>query len=400
MRFPSFTDLDREQRAIYSGAPLGESILVMGPPGTGKTVMAFHRAERLKTMATSKKAETAKPRVIMYNKVLATYSSDRGDVAQGVPSSTMHSWVWHWYKRVAGRQPPNHPDDKYLHDWMTMLPVLLEKVESNPNRVHWGHLIIDEGQDFPEGMYQTLSAISSTFPPREEQGQYPPVVTVFADDNQRLASTNSTLQQIQDALGLKGERVFSLKKNYRNNKQIAEFGRYFYVGLRSGIPDLPTKVGQSLPRVVLASSLEVVRRRIANYAINNPHMDIGVLCSANSVRKQVYNSLNHRLAGTTSVVQTYAYADRQEHPPEDLVFDQGGSITVLNFQSAKGLEFDAVFIIDPFDGSAGASNELSRMQMYVMASRARHYLEILLMNPPSDLEDRLPPKELYEKVEE
>ena len=77
MRFPSFTDLDREQRAIYSGAPLGESILVMGPPGTGKTVMAFHRAERLKTMATSKKAETARPRVIMYNKVLATYSSDR-----------------------------------------------------------------------------------------------------------------------------------------------------------------------------------------------------------------------------------------------------------------------------------------------------------------------------------
>lgn len=398
MKFPNFTDLDKEQRAIYSGAPLGESILVMGPPGTGKTVMAFHRAERLKGLATTKGVPTAKPRVIMYNKVLATYSSDRGGVAEGVASSTMHSWVWHWYWGVARSRPPNHPDDQYLHDWMQMLPVLLDAVAANPARVHWGHLIIDEGQDFPQAMYQTLAAVSSTFVPA--QGQYPPVVTVFADDNQRLTPTNSTLQQIQDALGLREDRVFSLRKNYRNNKQIALFARHFYVGLQSGVPDLPTRAGQSLPRVVLATGLEVARRRIANYALNNPHMDVGVLCPGNSMRRQLFNSIRHRLANSGSVVQTYAHADREEHPPDDLVFDRGGSVTVLNFQSAKGLEFDAVFIIDPFDGTAGASSELSRMQMYVMASRARHYLELILMNPPSDLDERLPPKELYEKVTE
>lgn len=241
MKFPNFTDLDKEQRAVYSGAPLEESILVMGPPGTGKTVMAFHRAERLRRLATTKGIPTAKPRVIMYNKVLATYSSDRGGVAEGVESSTMHSWVWHWYRGVARRSPPNHPDDNYLHDWMQMLPVLLTAVATNPARVHWGHLVIDEGQDFPPAMYQVLAAVSSTFV--STQGQYPPVVTVFADDNQRLTPTNSTLQQIQDALGLRADRVFSLRKNYRNNRQIASFARHFYVGLQSGVPDLPTRSG-------------------------------------------------------------------------------------------------------------------------------------------------------------
>ena len=39
------------------------------------------------------------------------------------------------------------------------------------------------------------------------------------------------------------------------------------------------------------------------------------------------------------------------------------------------------------------------MQLYVMASRARDYLELLVMNPPADMASNLPPKELYEQSE-
>ena len=61
MRFPSLAQLDKDQREIYTGAPPGESIVVKGPPGTGKTVMAFHRAAVLARMSESSS-------VIMYNK--------------------------------------------------------------------------------------------------------------------------------------------------------------------------------------------------------------------------------------------------------------------------------------------------------------------------------------------
>ncbi len=163
MRFPKFTELDQDQRSIYSGAPPAESILVIGPPGTGKTVMAFHRAELLNNLVKSKGDASAKPTVIMYNKVLATYSAEREGVAAGVASTTMHKWVWHWYKGLTRTQPPSLPDDKYRHDWMGMLPTLLGKIESNPGRLNWGHLIIDEGQDFPKEMYEVLSTVSTMY---------------------------------------------------------------------------------------------------------------------------------------------------------------------------------------------------------------------------------------------
>ena len=38
MRFPPFEDLDEEQRHVYGFAPVDENILIVGAPGTGKTI--------------------------------------------------------------------------------------------------------------------------------------------------------------------------------------------------------------------------------------------------------------------------------------------------------------------------------------------------------------------------
>ena len=73
MRFPSISQLDRDQTAIYQGAPPDGTILIVGPPGTGKSVIAFHRAQYLSKLK-------REPRVVMFNKVLARYASNRGGV--------------------------------------------------------------------------------------------------------------------------------------------------------------------------------------------------------------------------------------------------------------------------------------------------------------------------------
>ncbi|MCO6690354.1 ATP-binding domain-containing protein [Pseudomonas shirazica] len=64
------------------------------------------------------------------------------------------------------------------------------------------------------------------------------------------------------------------------------------------------------------------------------------------------------------------------------------------------MEFDTVFLVDPFSDQGGAGDQYASMQLYVMASRARDYLELLVMNQPHNLAERLPDKELYEQITE
>lgn len=398
MRFPRLTDLDADQKSIYNGAPPAESILVVGPPGTGKTVMAFHRAAYLQTLSKKKVDRALVPRVMMYSKVLSTYTTSRDSVAQDVATSTMHSWANGWWRGMARSSPPTLPNDEWTHDWQGMLATFAGAPNAMAAKAHWGHLIIDEGQDFPQAMYLALNFIATLSHAGCTDSKA--AITVFADENQRMnPGANSTIEEIATALALTSQHIFWLRKNYRNSKQVAQFAKHFYVGLPSGVPDLPSRIGRSKPKVVIASNLEVVRSRIAAHATNNPGEDIGVLCMRDFVRKKVFNSLSSRLANGPTIVQTYSNKERKDHPPERLKFDKGGSVTVLNSQSAKGLEFDSVFIVDPFIDNGGASAEQAKMQLYVMASRAREYLEVIVMNQPQDLAERLPPSDLYDKIE-
>ncbi len=396
MRFPALSQLDQDQKAIYTGASPQVSILVKGPPGTGKTVMAFHRAAVLARLEMI-------PQVIMFNTVLAQYAAGaNGSPVDGALVSTMHKWLYHWWNRILGKRgasPPTIPNNAYAPDWHSILETTLSRLKAGsvaPSAVSWTHLIVDEGQDFPSDMYRVLNLLSMHLGMLDVPT---PAVSVFADENQRLQpGNNSTLNEIQVALGLTEQsgRVYTLRKNYRNSRPIAEFASKFYVGLQTGIPDLPEKRGPK-PKVSRASGIEAVRAHLAKYAINNAGREVGILCSTDKLRKQLFNSLSSRLGEYELQVQTYSSKDKEKYPATDLSFDEGDVLTVLNFQSAKGLEFDTVFIVDPFSAfSMGGSGEQHfKMQMYVMCSRARDHLEVILLEHPST-GDIMPPPQLYD----
>ena len=306
--------------------------------------------------------------------------------------------------------PPMVVGSKYDHDWdeIQRKAIGYVRCKETAKKLSWGHLIIDEGQDFPSKMYSVLNTLMAI---ANEKGVNPSVaISVLADENQRLSKDrNSRIEEIRMALGLHttSRNVFSLKKNYRNTKQIAAFASCFYAGLPSGKPDLPSRSGV-LPVVSIAklesegANLNAFVEKISKYAKINLSKEIGVLVPYNKIRKSVFNRLKKRFDNTGINLQTYD-RDSKDHEAEQLVFDKSGFVTVLNYQSAKGLEFDAVFVLDPGAMLNGGSSEISmKMAIYVMGSRARDYLNLMLVG--GDGEKRIldwlsPASGLYDKEE-
>lgn len=377
MRFPSLSDLDREQRKIYTGAPNDGAILVVGPPGTGKTVMAFHRAEKLKKLSQA-------PRIIMYNRVLRDYTESREGVAEGVPVSTMHQWVAHWWRAGRMGQVPKVSGKRFEYNWEEICDrvLSLSLQDQRLGLLNWGHLIIDEGQDFPAEMYFCLGQVMRHLNLHGNNVR----LTVFADDNQRLQiHTNCTVESIAANLGIRAskDRLFFLSKNYRNTKQIAAYARYFQVGHSSGVAELPDRIGEK-PVVVFTKDSDVLADFIVKKAKINPGKQIGVIVQGSSGRvRTLFDLLKPRAKQKGLSVQYYLSKDRDEHGA--LNFAAEDSITVLHQNSAKGLEFDLVFYVglESVDtNTTGGLNE--RMAMYVMSSRARDELYMCIVGADFD----------------
>ena len=137
--------------------------------------------------------------------------------------------------------------------------------------------------------------------------------------------------------------------------------------------------------------------RIARYARAHEDEEIGVLVFRTKNRKAMYTQLQAALEGTGVRVQTYGYAGGKNQAA-DLVFDEGGTVTVLCYASGKGLEFDAVFLPELQErGQGDADDDDINMQLYVMCARARKHLSLMITDPRrrNKIWNYLPPPTLF-----
>lgn len=428
MRMPNSREISDEQEEIYMDAPMDGAVMVAGPPGTGKTVIAFLRAQALNKR---KKSAT----VMMYGKVLRKYASNVAD-QQGdkVPTSTLLAWMYKWWESHKIKSKSVARENIYLNcpfsekdevkklgakfhgskkkwwitsdvynenpelferwltagfeeaketesftapkidgrpDWQLMFQKLAVHIGENKPVQSTGHLIIDEAQDFPPELFRLLRYAQMNM---DRSG-----LTILADENQRLnEDQNSTISQINKELNIPVERQYLLTENFRNTQEIAKLSAHFYVGLPTGKPTPPSRKGGK-PVLVKAESQDGQVQYIVDAVTNRAFGEVGVLAQNDAARQELYNKLQHRLRGKYRV-QSYSSTDKHkaDFPVEDLVFDKKGTLTVLNRHSCKGLEFDAVFIPDiqsmPIDGS---NLDTFKMNMYVMCSRARQALYLL-----------------------
>ena len=88
-------------------------------------------------------------------------------------------------------------------------------------------------------------------------------------------------------------------------------------------------------------TIEYICRYIKNYE----NESIGILVGGDPDRKKYVKHLLKKIGNSESVIiQSYHYEDAQYKDTSNLIFDKGGVITVISKFSAKGLEFDTVFI--------------------------------------------------------
>ena len=378
MRLPTWEELESvEEQLNVLEWPLDETLFVAGPPGSGKTVLAFRRAQLI--------AEGEPHTVILtYNRMLRrlmTLLAEQGRrtdddevAAFTVRVATMQSYVWNDYQARTRSAPPRHLDDPYAYIWSEMLHIL-EQRGCAPNI---GHLVVDEGQDLAKGFFRYASRyISAT-------------LSVFADENQALTEQRTTLEEIKHAAGLPDPIV--LTQNHRNTPQIARLAEHFHSGRLPAATVRRSRSGGT-PYLAEEPSLETVAYRISN-SMRTLGGSTGVVVDQNDIGRRLHQLLHEKLPQ----FRVDFYTNERRNEDQIDVIEDG--VTVLNKESVKGQEFDTLFILELHRFLPCASDG-ERRSMYMMCSRARDNLW-LICGPDGRLtqaiDDALPGSEILERV--
>jgi hypothetical protein len=392
-RVPSAAELTREQLAVFD-LPADGRFLVTGPPGTGKTILALLRAQRLVNLG-------HRPTIVLYNKALAAMvRAEAKKMKLSERVKTYHAWFASLYREATGSYvlPQLEP---YVYDWDAVAkdgPAFFKARKT----LDLEYVIVDEAQDLPADFFGFLQSLGSN-------------LTVFADENQRITDTQSTIPDLRKALALHQELV--VQTNFRNTRPVAVAAGHFYTGLSTGIPDLPRRPGV-IPSLIRVESTAALAAVVAAAAMGEPYRDsYGIFVLRKGTRDALLHEIPDQLTRVAAAraEKDPAKASRLLARAEELrsrvfayVSDNGATVPPLNESgifvvcnaSAKGLQFDTVLV--SISGLRDFDDLTAKMMLYVLASRPEHELYLswtgmganrLAVKVPEWVAD-IPPEEL------
>lgn len=368
---PKEQDLTKDQR-IAIRKPADGQYLVVGAPGTGKSIVALWR---LKKYADEKEIQ-----FLTFNHVLNHANGALAGDSKKYEMNTAMSWLYDLHWKLFDGRPETYYNDKMpeISSHQPDYEKLMKKFEEQGVKFSNLSVIVDEGQDLPKGWYKAVEALSvENF-------------FVVADQNQQITDQNSSHDELIELLGLEKADVIHLKENWRNTTPIAAFANYFYTDKSSLKPELPNKPSVHAPILYEYQNLDSVKEIILSSYDNDPSKLLGLIV-ANDCKREYWSKELKKddkiRRESAPIISTY---DSSQNKGVHINFDQGG-IVVLNDKSVKGIEFDEVFIIiDDFKAIKNDKESLMK-RMYVMASRARDRLFLFKSVRKSVLEEVLPP---------
>ena len=369
---PGIQELDKEaERAVRRGtgagagagasgsSPKEDRTLVVGGPGTGKTVLCLHRAGRLRRLKEHH-------RFLVWNHLL--HRASRQLCGGELAGETWEAWFDRVFRHRTGRALPREPaegDGDYRPiDWEAVqrfAPFRSVASDYAPS------LVIDEGQDMPPQFYRMLVELGFTR------------FFVAADQNQQITEQHSSRRDIETELDIDTPDVIELKHNHRNSTPVAKLARAFHTGDPAiPPPELPGDRPGPVPLLLTyaPARLPGICGRIVKLVDRNPRTLVGVIAPDNEVRQRYVDRLGKVDAAGLDhglpVIETF----HGGHRP-DVRFDEGG-ILVVNAQACKGLEFDVAVLADIDQHHVSPTDrDAVRKRFYVMVARARERVILL-----------------------
>lgn len=349
---PRLDQLTKDQRKVLRLKREGQ-YLIVGSPGTGKSVVALRRAEN--------QIDHKNSLFLTFNHVLshATKQLFDGEIHCDIAMSWFYTLQWNLKKGKhetfeedkMPERAPYKPDYDEVIERFKLLDV------------DYSHylVIIDEGQDLPPGWYDCLTELGfENF-------------FIVADQNQQITDENSSRVELQEAIAIQSKDVIELKENWRNVTPIATFSNYFYTDKTSPKPDIPDRPSIDVPILYEYTNIDKIYDQVLSEYDRDPSKLIGFFVPTESKREWYVKKLDDyqmERSNPKPLISTY-FGNQKEKVNIDFSY---GGIVILNDKSVKGIEFDTVFII--IDDFKMNNNELESLQkrFYVMSSRAREKL--------------------------
>lgn len=336
LRVNSDWDLDEESmdddQLDLIERTLDKSMLVAGCAGSGKSVIAMHKAEQI-----AQQGEDVV--LIAYTKSLTGFMN-------------------------VGK--PIGPYRFYYHNqWVK---------QGKPQA---DYIIVDEIQDFTQEEIQDFIQAAKKY------------YMFFGDTAQSIykqyGKQTLTIEEIAKLTGL---NVLKLYNNYRLPRSVAKITQD-YVGVN--VDPYKEKVYQnkekSLPYIIYKNSIEEQVDAIKAIVGNNAGKSIGILLPSNELALNVSEELRKKNVGCELKYSTDMKIDTRYVDTLDFATIMP---KIMTYHSAKGLQFDIV-ILPMYNG---ASDNESRKALYVAMTRTMHKLYVFystpkLAYPLSDVPTRL-----------
>lgn len=373
LRLPLFEELSQEQQIAFRLVG-DKTILVTGPPGTGKSVIALFRAANVQRLG-----DDRNPILLTFGKLLTEWTkralADACEALEAdvdrVTVKTVDSWFGghprhprtSWFSRTFGEGVPRLPAARGSYepiDWDKALEIAATATDAQKVL----DLIVDEAQSVHRNFWDIVLPYCRS-------------LTVFCDTNQSDVNphvfSDREFAAILDIEEGDDDHWAKLTVNYRNSGNIAQMANEFTPpapGEDRGLPDA-TRPG---PRPVLRQlgSLEECVAHIARVAVNYPQLTHGILTTSLSDVAKTMRALE-----ALSRQDTFSQLQYQEYRSGTGAIDPcAPGILVTWASNARGLEFDYVYTIAlqnwpwPFDTA-------THNRMYVCMTRARTNFEIM-----------------------